>query len=413
MRSVFSWSYRALGDEAARAFRLLAVHPGPDFATPAAASLLGVPQAAARRVLVELTRAHLLAEVSPGRFAFHDLLRAYGVDLADPDEHSAALLRLLGHYHHSTNNARTLFAIRQNVGPEPPGPDVVVIDFAELEPALAWFDEEVATILPTIRYATAAGLPHEAWLVTKAAAAFLDRRGMLWDNADLLLTGLEAAERAGDRREEAAVRQNLGRACFRVGAYDEARVHLDRALVLNTELGDTKALALTRLGLARLCGSLGADREALHHVQCSLEHFEAEGDESGQALAHNGIALCRSQLGDYPEALRHAELALAHAPDDSGYLDTIGHVHLRRGDHDSAITYLRKAVELAVREHDNNSEAESYTHLGDAYAAAGDHAAARDAWQHALTILDQFQAPEAASVRARLRDLVGVVDRAV
>ena len=413
VRSVFSWSYRALGDGAARAFRLLAVHPGPDFATPAAAALLGVPPAGARRVLAELTRAHLLAEVSPGRFAFHDLLRAYGVDLAEPDEHRAALRRLVEHYQHTSNNARTRTTVCRATEPEPPSPGVVVLDFTDAETALAWFDTEVATVLATIRHATATGLLDEAWLVTKAMAAFLDRRGMLLDSADLLRTGLAATERAGDRREEAAVRQNLGRAHTRAGRYDEARTHLDRALVLNTELGDIKALALTRLGLGRLCGAVGADREALHHVHRALEHFEATGNEGGQSLAHNGIALCHAQLGDYPEALRHAELALAHRPDDSGYLDTIGYVHLRRGDHDSAIECLRRAAELAVREHDRNSEAESCTHLGDAYLAAGDHAAARDAWHRALTVLDRFHAPDAADVRTRLRALAESADQAV
>ena len=413
VRSVFSWSYHALGDAEARAFRLLTVHPGPDFATPAAASLLGVAPAQARRALAELTRVHLLAEISPGRFAFHDLLRAYGAGLAEPDEHRAALRRLLEHYQHTGNNARTRFAVTTATEPEPPGRGVVVLDFDDDKTAFTWLTAEVAAALATIRHATAAGLPHEAWMTTKAIATFLDRRGMLWANADLLRTGLTAAERAGDHREEAAVRQNLGRACTRAGAYDEARVHLDRALVLNTELSDVTALALTRLGLARLCGTQGADREALHHVHRALEHFEATANENGQALAHNGIALCHTQLGDHPQALRHAERALAYDPDDSGYLDTVGYVHLRRGDHDSAITYLRQAVELADREHDSNSEAEARTHLGDAYSAAGDHTAARDAWQRALTILDPFHSPQAASVRARLDAVPAAVDHGV
>jgi hypothetical protein len=60
MRAVFSWSYRALGDAAARLFRLLAVHPGPDLATPAAASLAGAPPDQIRPLLAELTRAHLI-----------------------------------------------------------------------------------------------------------------------------------------------------------------------------------------------------------------------------------------------------------------------------------------------------------------------------------------------------------------
>ncbi|HEX4834058.1 MAG TPA: cytochrome C, partial [Trebonia sp.] len=40
-QSVFAWSYRALPAEAARVFRLLAMHPGPDFGETAATALAG------------------------------------------------------------------------------------------------------------------------------------------------------------------------------------------------------------------------------------------------------------------------------------------------------------------------------------------------------------------------------------
>ena len=41
--AVFSWSYQQLSDQAARLFRLLGLHPGPDITAPAAASLGAVP----------------------------------------------------------------------------------------------------------------------------------------------------------------------------------------------------------------------------------------------------------------------------------------------------------------------------------------------------------------------------------
>ena len=41
VRAVFSWSYRHLDAAAARAFRLLGLHPGPDLDRYAAAALTG------------------------------------------------------------------------------------------------------------------------------------------------------------------------------------------------------------------------------------------------------------------------------------------------------------------------------------------------------------------------------------
>ena len=41
VRAVFSWSYRHLPADAARAFRLIGLHPGPDLDAYAAAALTG------------------------------------------------------------------------------------------------------------------------------------------------------------------------------------------------------------------------------------------------------------------------------------------------------------------------------------------------------------------------------------
>jgi hypothetical protein len=58
VRAVFSWSYRALDQGPARAFRLLGLHPGPDISTPAAAALIDAPIPAARQLLRTLTGGH-------------------------------------------------------------------------------------------------------------------------------------------------------------------------------------------------------------------------------------------------------------------------------------------------------------------------------------------------------------------
>jgi DNA-binding IclR family transcriptional regulator len=77
VQAVFSWSYTTLTPAAARLFRLLGLHPGPDTTAPATASLTALPLAQARRLLAELVRAGLLTETTPGRYGFHDLLAAY------------------------------------------------------------------------------------------------------------------------------------------------------------------------------------------------------------------------------------------------------------------------------------------------------------------------------------------------
>jgi hypothetical protein len=84
VRAVFSWSYTALAPPAARLFRRLGLHPGPDISASAAASLgsHALPEVRAR--LTELAAPTLLTEHASGWYTFHDLLRAYATDLTQP-----------------------------------------------------------------------------------------------------------------------------------------------------------------------------------------------------------------------------------------------------------------------------------------------------------------------------------------
>lgn len=99
VRTAFSWSYRTLAPEAARVFRLLGLHPGPDVGVASAAALTGSTTTSVRRQLAALTSAHLLTETRRDRYQFHDLLRAYATERAaldeSPDECANATHRVL------------------------------------------------------------------------------------------------------------------------------------------------------------------------------------------------------------------------------------------------------------------------------------------------------------------------------
>ncbi|MEU8080023.1 BTAD domain-containing putative transcriptional regulator [Catellatospora citrea] len=99
LRAFFSWSYQALSAPAARLFRLLPAHPGPDFSIAGAAALAGVAPRLGRALLGELSRAHLVSEDLPGRYRAHGLLLAYATELGEetdsPAERAAAQLRCL------------------------------------------------------------------------------------------------------------------------------------------------------------------------------------------------------------------------------------------------------------------------------------------------------------------------------
>ena len=102
IRTVFSWSDRTLSADASALFRLLGLHPGPDISVAATAALAGATVDDVRGPLNQWTRAHLMVEHRPGRYACHDLLRVYAADLSrrfDPEPlRKAAVRRFTDHY---------------------------------------------------------------------------------------------------------------------------------------------------------------------------------------------------------------------------------------------------------------------------------------------------------------------------
>jgi hypothetical protein len=162
VQTVFSWSYQALTPQAARVFRLLGLHPGPDIGVPAAASLAGLTISAVRPVLAELARASLLSENVPGRYNFHDLLRAYATDVThridvDQQRH-AAIHRILDHYLHTAHSAdRVLCPAADRITLTTPQPGVTPEHPADHRQALDWFTAEYSVLLAAVDKAATTG----------------------------------------------------------------------------------------------------------------------------------------------------------------------------------------------------------------------------------------------------------------
>ena len=243
VRTVFSWSYRNLGEAAALMFRMLGVHPGPDISPHAAASLAGMPLEQARMALAELTRSHLLAEHSPGRFAFHDLLRTYAAQQAAAVDtetgRRAATRRMLDHYLHTAYTAvRLLYPSRETLTPLTPDPHAGAQDLADYGQALAWCDAEHEVIPAVVVQAAASGFDAHAWQIAWILAAYYNRQGYLHDWIDILHIALAAARRIADRDGQARISHELGHAYFGLRVYDEARAYLRHSLEFNREAGD-------------------------------------------------------------------------------------------------------------------------------------------------------------------------------
>jgi DNA-binding SARP family transcriptional activator/Tfp pilus assembly protein PilF len=413
VRAVFSWSYRALSPPAARLFELLGLHPGPGLTAPAAASLAALPPPVARSLLAELAGASLLMESIPGRYGFHDLVRAYSAELvahrADPDARRRAVGRMLDHYLHSADAAdQMLNPTRDPLTLRPPEPGANAEHPTGYDQALEWFTVEHPVLVAVIDHAANIGHDAHTWQLARTLATFLERRRHWPDQISIQRAAVAASHRLVDRPTEALARLRLARSYIESGRPDEARTELRRALDLSAQTGDQVGQARTHHYLAYLCERRGDCNLALDHERQALALFQAAGHQRGEAGVLNAIGWYHAQLGDYGEALAFCRRALhlLHQLGDrfgqGATWDSIGYAHCHLGHYSEAFACYQKAVALYAGLGDRYLQATTLSHLGDTYTTAGDIGAAGAVWRQALAILADLDHPDAASVRAKL-----------
>jgi tetratricopeptide (TPR) repeat protein len=401
VRAVFSWSYRRLSITAARLFRLLGVHPGPDVSTPAAISLAGLPAEDSQRALAELTHSNLLVERVPGRFTFHDLLRTYAVELTQTRDSEtvrhAAIHRLLDHYLHSANNADAFLQPRIGVRTVTAlGPSVTPEQFTSHRAAVNWFETEHHVLLAALQFAVTAGWDSHAWQLPCVLEEYLDLQGHRNDDIEVHRIAVRAAQRQCDRYGQAHAHCGLGRALHWLGYYEDTLLHLEQARSLFEEIGDRVGQAHVRLDISHIFEHQGNLAEALPHAEKALAL--AISTDSQQLLARSlqFVSWYHAMQGNPQRALPYGHQALTLDQErseqrfESYTLITLGYAYHQLGEHQQAIAYYRRSLALRQELGDRYNQVKTLAFLGDTHLAAGDATAARDVWQQAADILDQF-----------------------
>ncbi|MFI8991106.1 ATP-binding protein [Streptomyces antimycoticus] len=357
VRTVFAWSYRTLPPPAARLFRLLGLHPGPDFSVQAAAALADQEPRQAHGLLDLLAGAHLIQAVGAQRYQFHDLLRAYAMDQArqeeTPEDQHTALKRVAVWYLHTADAAR---AAAQTIYPSvlPPAQDssAPVPVFDGQQDALTWHHSEQANLLAIARTAAQAGLDEIAWQMPATLHGIHAARGAFDDWQAMARTGLEAARHLGDQRAQALMHDTLGTAGTESGQLRQAAEHHQAALDLHTRIGDWAGVAESSNGLGLVHQwrhELAAARTRLEQALTLYRQYGLH-DRAGRSLCNLGYAA--AGLGEHQQATRFAREALAI------YRET-------EAEHYISVDALRLLARLA-RETGHYAQAED--HLADAMA---------------------------------------------
>ncbi|APU14837.1 AfsR/SARP family transcriptional regulator [Actinoalloteichus fjordicus] len=413
VRAVISWSYRGLDAPSARLFRLLSLHPGPEFGTEAAAALGGQPPSSAQPLLATLTGGHLLAEAGHGRYRFHDLVRLYAAEqvLAEepPDEQEAARDRLLGWYlrgaHESSSTLsphRRRAEITRLVGtPSPP-------HFADRAEALAWCQTERVNLSTAVRQAFDTGRFALAWTLAQAMWDFYYLRSH-W--ADWLTThrlGLTAARRAGDRIGEAGLLTSLGHVHWELGRYEEALRLAGEGLAVWRAEADGWGEGMALHIVAGALRGTGRPAESIEHYRRALTAHRRIENRWGEAWTLTSLGVAYRDHRRLSEALDVTEQARAlwtRIGDHHGEgttLNDLGDVHRELGDHEAALRSHRAAASVNGRNGNRWGEAWALDGIARTMSDLGRIETAREHWRQAASIFEELGDARAEEVRRRL-----------
>jgi tetratricopeptide (TPR) repeat protein len=396
MRASLDAAYAALDPGTARAYRLLGLHPGPDFTAGLAAAALDASRAEARALLGRLATACLAEPTGQGRYRFHDLIRAHSLALAGQREpapdRSAVLARIAGWYLCNCAEAERLLqqyrhGLRRDAAPPPrEGPEVTA------ETALDWMEAERHGLRAVVE-AAADDLPAGSWQLADAMWPLFLYRGHYREQLDISRSGLDAARRCGDAEGQARMLDRIGMAARHLGRPDEAAGCFEQAHVLWHDLGNTHKATGTVRKLGWIAAERGDLSEAIRLFRQALSGYQDPGTASTReaALAMTDLGNALSAAGREAEAvpvLQEAVRLLDGHPDpynQARALAALGRAQASRPA--DALPLLDSAMEVMTRLGVVPARAEILETLALIAAQAGDTGSARSRYQEALALL--------------------------
>ena len=494
LRTVFSWSYRALSPAGQRMFRLLGVNPGPDLSAAAAVSLggwgsgvtpgspagsgggagmaaspdgvggafdgagmaaspdgvggafdgaglpaspdgagggvgdaltPGSPDGLGDRVtaaaLDELVAASLITEHRPGRYAMHDLLRAYAADLLTATERGPAARRFLDHHLHTGHAAALhLDPQREPLRLADPAEGVRPEPIRGEAAALEWFAAEHAILMALIRHADIrhAGAQHadDPYTGDPVAGASAATAAFGSASADSPAGVSTAAPSAGAPSAGASSAGAPGGGAYSAGTPYADEDHgwqlpwvmidfLDRqghwddwvtveriAVAAARRRGEVRAEALAHRVLARGYVQLGRYEEAEPHYAEAERLYEQAGDLVGRAHTLFSITWLREQQGREDACLDLTTRAIelyreaGNRCGEARALNALGWYLGRTGRYDLTLRHCQEALRLQRELGDRYGEAAAWDSIGWAHHHRGDHESAVAAYQRALDL---------------------------
>jgi DNA-binding SARP family transcriptional activator len=381
IRGAFDMSFQALPAEARQLFCLAGSMPLAELTAEAAAALTDATAARTVQMLDQLTTTHMMQERSPGRYAFHDLLRLYArkqAELETAEEvRRAAWHRLCGRYLATVDRAAQLLYPQLPRLPLPAGSTgLPLLLLTDHRGAVSWLDSERDNLVAITREAAEHGPHRSAWLIAGALCGCLRLRRPMRDWFAIATAGLRAAVADDDPAGQASAHQSLAHACRGASQLAEGVDHLFEARTL-AEAGDWPEGHTAIVGdLGLLYADLGRMDQAEDHHARALAASRQAGNAAGRAVNLHHLGDVYRQTGDLGRAARQLTAAVALFEEigspsgQAGALTSLGGVNRELGRLDLARDELVRALTLHRELGDHCGEAITLVELSGVHEAA-------------------------------------------
>ncbi|MBN6035504.1 tetratricopeptide repeat protein [Amycolatopsis sp. 195334CR] len=411
--STFDLSYQDLSPDAARLYRALGLHPGPEFGLGAATGAAERSMDDTEVLLGELVQSGLL-DVRQDRFSFHDLVRIHAEEkAAEAGEADAAQRRILEWYLRAARRTEDTLTV--------PDQDRIPYEFGDRGPdpeslpgnddALPWLERERPNLIAAIQTAARQELPELAWQLAAAMWPLFLLRKHYRDFLTISQLGVTCAEQWGNVSAKALMLNRAGAACRGAGRFDEAVEYYTAAKEALADGGDQAIAVRSMEGLGLV--ALARDRvdDALAHFEENLTYARRleRAHDVNLALVNLGVTLVKA--GRATEAVDRLEQAksLLDAQGDE-YNRARAQIDLGRAlACDERFDEARAQVEAALATMESAGsafeQARAIHALGDVAKLAGDIAEAKSRYEAALPIYTELNRPEAKPLAEELRSL--------
>lgn len=398
VRPAFDISYTRLPGDTRRTFRLLGLVPGPDFDLAATAALVDLPATRVEALLDQLVAASLLEERDAGRFAFHDLLRAYAAERAEQEDRRQQRDEALGRLHRyylGTCVTAVEILYPHALRLLPSGSSGTVRATAPLDgsgDALEWLDREKGNLVSCVIHAATHGFGSTAWLLADAMRAYLQARGQASDWQAVADSALTAARSAGDLWGQASAHLSLARLHWSRNAHRESMSHARHVLTLADQGRWPEAAGAAQMVLGALHQRAGELESAAVHLTRATEHYRKAGRTHGELGAHATIGVVLLERGRLHEALSHTREALRlHAELDTrtseGFaIGLRGEINRLLGRYLAALRDLTESLTRARSIGDLSGEGNALRSLAELHHVAGRDAQALASAEQGLAV---------------------------